>query len=496
MNLAYVPAPQVLIVEDEFVVAMDLAENLRGLGYAIAGQVETAEQALAAVSHVRPDLVLMDIQLKGQEDGVAAAAAIRERWSVPVVFVTANANADTLARAQASGPFGFIAKPFRLRELDATINIALNQHKLTRDLFAERSWLTAMMGSLSDGVIAADAEGRVRYMNPAAEAMLQGSSSEAFGQPIEAVYGLSKLDGEPLEQCQLRKALATREPVPKERFLVAGKGDHPRPIEDAASPIIEDGKLLGAVTIFFGIAEQLAKESSEVSLRDRLKEQVETTSAALGNSRQELQALTRHLMIAQEDERGRIARELHDDLGQRTALLDMKLRGIASAVRDELKPLVASAQQDLTDLAAGLREVSHRLHPSVIADLGLAAALDSLVNDFHQQGLSIEGSLEEVSTPSVEVATALYRIAQEALQNVEKHAPHAPVLVRLQRVNDDLQLSIRDGGPGFSVADVRQRGGLGLISMQERARLIGATLEVSSDPGCGATVLASVALPS
>jgi PAS domain S-box-containing protein len=493
VNIFNTSAKQVLIVEDEFIVAMDLANNLRDLGYAIAAQVETAEQAIEAADRLRPDLVLMDIQLKGEVDGVVAAATIRERWSIPVVFVTANTNANTLSRAKASGPFGFISKPFRPRELDATIGIALNQHKLSRELFAERGWFTSMMASLSDGVIAADADGFVRYMNPAAEALLHWSSSDALGLPIERVYPLSTLDNQPVKECQLRKAMATREPVPKGRFLVHIHGDHQKPVEDSAAPIIEAGHLLGAVTIFLEISDQLAKEGRDVRQREQLQEQVDLSNIALGNSRQDLQALSHHLMIAQEDERSRIARELHDDLGQRSTLLGMKIRALESVVPEYLKPRVASAQRELVGLSQGLREVSHRLHPSVIADLGLGPALDSLIADFREQGVEADLETEEVSQVSVEVATALYRIAQEALQNVKKHAPGVAVHIRFWQEATNLQLSIRDEGPGFTLADVRQKGGLGLLSMQERARLIGGVLLLSTAPGEGSTVTVRVA---
>lgn len=488
------PASQVLIVEDEVVVALDLANNLRNLGYGIAGEARTAEQAISRVEQTRPDLVLMDIKLKGAGDGVAAAATIRERWNIPVVFVTANTNPDTIARAKASGPYGFVSKPFRPRELDVTIGIALKQHKLTRELFAERSWFTLMMASLSDGVIATDADGFVRYMNPAAEAIIRWNVTDAVGLPIEQVYPLRTMANEPVQACQLRKALALREPIGKERFLVHVRGDDQLPVEDSASPIVEGGQILGAVTIFLDISKRLSQERRDVHLRDQLQEQVHVTNEALGNTRQELQALSHHLMTAQEEERARIARELHDDLGQRTALLGMKLRSLESASPESLKPQAAAARDDLMNLSSGLREVSHRLHPSAIADLGLAPALESLVSDFRQQGLSATLRIDGTSTSPEEVATALYRIAQEALSNVQKHAPAASVHVRFWQEANNLQLSIRDQGLGFSLTEIRKKNGLGLLSMQERARLVGGTLLLSADPGRGTTVLVRVPL--
>jgi PAS domain S-box-containing protein len=436
----------------------------------------------------------MDIQLKGSGDGVAAAGAIRERWDIPVVFVTANTNSEVMARAKASGPYGFLSKPFRPKELDATLSIALNQHKLSRALFAERGWLTTMLGSLSDGVIATDADGFVRFMNAAAEQITCWSAPQAVGLPIEAVYPLSTMDGVPVEHCQLRKALISREPAGKQRFLVHVRGDHNRPVEDSASPIIESGQLLGAVTIFLDITERLQKERSEAEMRERLEEQVQLTSQALGNTRQELQALSHHLMAAQEQERNRIARELHDDLGQRTAWLGLKTAALQSKAPTDLGEEIEALRQGLIELSSGLREVTHKLHPTVIEDLGLPVALKSLVNDLRAQDAAISATIDELPGLSVEVATALYRIAQESINNALKHAPSSPVSVRLWQEAGNVHLSIRDRGLGFSLADIRQKGGLGLVSMQERARLVGGTLLLSADPGKGTTVLVRVPL--
>ena len=121
-----------------------------------------------------------------------------------------------------------------------------------------------MMASLSDGVIATDADGFGRYMNPAAETIIHWEAKDAVGLPIEQVYPLCTMENEPVQACQLRKALASREPVGKERFLVHVKGDDDVPVEDSASPILESGQILGAVTIFLDISKRLSQERRDV----------------------------------------------------------------------------------------------------------------------------------------------------------------------------------------------------------------------------------------
>ena len=485
---------RILIVEDEGVVAMDIENSLHELGYVVTSVADSAEEALLHAQHEHPDVVLMDIQLRSEKDGVWAADQIRKHWGTPVIFITANTNSDTLARAKASGPYGFLNKPFRPKELDAAVSIALNQHQLTKALFAERSWFSTTMCSLTDGVIATDPDGRVRFINPAAERMTGWVKAEALGRSIEEIYPLSTMGGEPLTQCQLRKAIHVRESIPKRRFLLATKNGRSLPVEDAASPILEQGQILGAVTTFVEISAILRAEQEVQERQDELQAKVNLTSQALGETREELRALSQHLLVAQEEERGRIARELHDDFGQRVALLSWKVSELPELVPEAAQPKIKAVREDLQDLGRELREISHRLHPSVLADLGLAEALHSLTDEYERLGLSIEIQVKHLPPVPLDTATSLYRIAQEALQNVVKHAPGARVCLKVFQTPNQLLLHLRDNGPGVSVQQVRGRGGLGLISMQERARLAGGSLQLLSRPGEGTTVMVRVTL--
>ena len=492
-------SPKILIVEDEQVVAMDLSRTVSNLGYVVIGSASSGADAIDLADRFRPDLVLMDIQLPGDIDGISAAAEIRSRWYIPVVFVTANANDEILNRAKETGPYGYVVKPFRPRELNATILIALHQHRLTRELFAQHTWLRTVLGSLSDGVVATDAAGRVLYINPAAEQLTGWTLAEAIGRPIEEIYRLRTIDGAAwVEKCQLRKALDAAAPVEKERFLLESRKGHTVPIEDAAAPIVEAGRVVGAATVFFDISERIRYENEEVQARQQLEEQYQATSEALGQTRAELRALSAHLMSAQEEERRRVARELHDDLGQRAAILEFhvdtlkeQLRHEPPAIQDELRAI----SRRVAELSEALRSVSHSLHPEMLADFGLEPALKSLVFEHCQKGREVSVSVQGLP-PDVPfgVALALYRIAQEGLRNWSKHAPDAPARIRLAGNGHELQLSVEDAGPGFDVSKVRQKGGLGLLSMQERARLAGGVLTVQTRPGDGTSVHVRVPL--
>ena len=142
---------RILIVEDEAIVARDIAQQLALLGYEPVAQTPRGEQALVLADQLRPDLVLMDIQLAGEMDGITAAQAIRERFAIPVVFLTAFVGDETLERAKVTEPFGYIIKPFQDRELRTVIEMALYKHQAETRLRNSQEELTTILRTAMDG---------------------------------------------------------------------------------------------------------------------------------------------------------------------------------------------------------------------------------------------------------------------------------------------------------------------------------------------------------
>jgi hypothetical protein len=492
--------PAILVVEDEGIVALDLESSLSVLGYRIAGLASSYDEALELAAQTGPDLVLVDVRLRGEPDGLAAAAEIRRRWQTPVVFLTAFASHEMVVQARTVGALGYLIKPFRVDELNATIQLALSQQHRERELARKYSWLRTTLDSLSDAVIATDAAGCVCYLNHTAAALTGWTQAEALGRAIEEVYEVRTPEGQgaPVDTCLLRKALAQAEPVAKERSRLRRRGGAEVVVEDSASPVILDGQILGAVMISCDISERIAAEEQQDRQHLRMREQVRCATAALGDTRAELQALSRHLMTAQEEERRWVARELHDDLGQQTALLSLELSRLQALLppgSKEAQEVMEALRARSSAIATGLRSVSHRLHPAALEDLGLLQALRMLIEEHRRCGdeiCFIEPGSEPLPPLVKETKVALYRIAQEALRNARKHAPQAPVRLTLgtalSACPDELYLSIEDAGPGFDLRRVRTSGGLGLLSIQERARAIGGRLEIDSAPGDGTRI--------
>ena len=171
----------IMIVEDDAITAMDVENQLKNLGYGVSAKVSSGEDAIQKAKENMPDLVLMDIVLKGEMDGIEAAEEIRTQVDIPVVFLTAFADKDRIERAKITMPFGFILKPFQERELHTTIGMALYKHKMESRIKESERWLSAVLQGIGDAVIATDAQGCVKFLNPVAEELNGWKQEDALG---------------------------------------------------------------------------------------------------------------------------------------------------------------------------------------------------------------------------------------------------------------------------------------------------------------------------
>lgn len=187
----------ILVVEDESIVAMDLRQRLTAMGYAVPALAGSAPEALKKAEELRPDLVLMDIRLRGDMDGIETAEQIHDLFGVPPVYLTAYTDADTLRRAKITEPFGYVVKPFDERTLRSTIEMALYHAKSERQLKRHEAWLEATLRCVSEGLVGADENWRVVFMNAAAEALLGRKRAEASGLDL---FQVVRFEGEREQQ--------------------------------------------------------------------------------------------------------------------------------------------------------------------------------------------------------------------------------------------------------------------------------------------------------
>jgi two-component system sensor histidine kinase UhpB len=216
------------------------------------------------------------------------------------------------------------------------------------------------------------------------------------------------------------------------------------------------------------------------------------------DSLKRLQEFARRLIHAQEEERARIAREIHDDLGNRIALLSFSFHRLMNRWRanDSMTDQANEVLQRVNDLSLTLRQLSHGLHPHLLRHAGIGAALKVLGEEMSQtMGIPVKVRFpEELPYLSDDAGLCIYRVSQECLQNVAKHAKASEAAVILETAPGGIELTVSDGGCGFVPEIAASNGGLGLTSIRERVMCIGGQLEIVSAPGAGATIRVTIPL--
>jgi PAS domain S-box-containing protein len=303
------------------------------------------------------------------------------------------------------------------------------------------------------------------------------------GQPAwvrDVALDLNSPRGESARNVGLRSAMAI--PIVTERTVVAV-------IEFLVrEPREEDERLMKVIAT-------VAAELNLVLERKRAEDALKAQEALLRNSFERIQELAGRLILAQEAERSRIARELHDDINQQLAGLSLALSTLRGRIGDHDRAALDSALVRLHErtivLADSVRRLSHDLHPSVLQHVGLRQALEAHCAEFQRQhgvevALSTPGDFPAIPN---DAALCLYRAAQEALRNVARHARARRTDVVLTRANGEVTLTISDDGRGFDVARARRAGaGLGLLSIEERVRLLRGSVRIDTSSTRGTTV--------
>lgn len=208
---------KIAIVEDEAIVAEDIRQMLIGMGYEVAGIAATADEALKVAETELPNLVLMDIRIKGARDGIDAAEQMLAQYDIPVVFLTAYADERTLERAKATLPYGYIVKPFEEKDIKTVIETALYRHTLQTTMDTMEAWHSQALRHLPWGVIAADEKDLINYLNPAAERILELPLQDLLGKNLSSYF--------PKEKNSLAQAVQQTISLPEGKTLTVTVSD-------------------------------------------------------------------------------------------------------------------------------------------------------------------------------------------------------------------------------------------------------------------------------
>jgi PAS domain S-box-containing protein len=331
--------------------------------------------------------------------------------------------------------------------------------------------LRLLLDSTAEAIYGIDLEHRCTFCNPAClRALGYERIDEVLGKNMHDLMHHSRADRAlyPVEDCPIHRVTQTGKGVHEDDELMSRTDGTSFPVEYWSYPQRRGDEIVGAVVAFNDITERKLAESAlaKVSLK---------------------------LIEAQEQERARIARELHDDINQRLAMLGIELQQLREHYPD-LPVEISSRMEELRKQTAGIsndvQALSHELHSSKLEYLGAIGGMKSWCKEFgERQGIQIEFKSTEVQTSvAPEVGLCLFRVLQEALHNAAKHSGVRRIEVQLQEDSGEIHLVISDLGRGFDLETAMQGRGLGLTSMQERIRLVNGTIEIQSKPMGGTTV--------
>ena len=338
----------------------------------------------------------------------------------------------------------------------------------------------ALFDAAAQAILVVDQTGRIVMANPATEKMLGYAQSELIGQSIELLVPERLRGGHVAYRDGYFGNPQTR-PMGFGLDLQAQKKDGSVLDVEIGLSYLRSGQETLGVAFVSDISKRKADER------------------AIRRQREELRTLAGRLMTAQDDERRRIARDLHDDLSQKLAYLAMDLGKLANKpTSQEMLDSLRGLQRRAGDAAESVRHISHQLHPSILDDIGLEAALEQYCEEFEERsGIRTHFSSREVpdSLPP-EVASSMYHIFQESLRNVSKHSEAETVFVTLEFTAGVLRLIVKDEGVGLAESRLKAGAGIGMIGMRERAHLVNGTVSIESQVGEGTEVTVAVPLTS
>jgi len=478
---------KVLIVEDDILIARDIEKVLQSLNYSVSIIITTGKRIVSKIVNENPDLILMDIMFQDEVRGIDIASKVRERLDVPIIYLTAHSEKTIIKKAKITEPFGYLLKPVGERDLEITIEMALHRHTMEKK-FKERmekalreseDRYRQLVENISEGIVMQDKKGVITYANERFLNMIGYTEEEVLGKPITRFLGGGLLKRREVQE-------AAKDDGTRKVSEVSWKrkdGDRVFTILSPKQIYDEKEQLKGSVSVLTDITDRRQAEKE------------------LHRSRELLRMLSHHLQTIREKESKRIAREIHDELGQQLTALKMDLSWISSRI----DPDEEGAEQFLKKIAAmsGLvdktiqtvQKISAELRPGLLDDLGLVPAIEWLAQEFESQtNMACKLQLHcEMMNVIPDCSTAIFRISQEALTNVYRHAKATRVNISLKEQDGALVLKIQDNGKGIKADEVFGSSSLGLMGMRERVRPFGGEVKITGNPK-GGTIL-TVTLP-
>jgi PAS domain S-box-containing protein len=428
MNALSTQAPyqliQILVVEDEYILAMNMQECLESLGYDVVDIVDTAEAAIEKAAEQRPHLILMDIRLRGEMDGIQAAEQIWHQFQIPIIYVTGHSDHKTVERATLTFPFGYVLKPVNEKELYVAIQTALNRYQ-------REQFLSSVLRGMGDGVVVVNTQLQIKYLNPAAEVLTGWKLEEVIEREVtEVLQFIDEITQMPVEH-PIVSALQHNTTIYLDgNTLLITKDDTTLPVADSATPIKDNnGVITGAVLVFRDDSRRrLIQECNLAHERTQQMQNQLLELQRLDHLKDDFLALTSHELRSPLSNIKLAICMLETILNQRD-IFSLESEGKAQSVTRYLTVLRDQCDQELklvNDLL-DMRSMEAQAYPLEENRIQLQTWLPHLVESFEErirvQQQRLQLKIPPELPPLISDLSSLTRIVSELLHNACKYTP-------------------------------------------------------------------------
>ena len=456
------PTPQkrVLVVEDEAIIAADIRSILQELGYNVPAIANSGEEALTLAEKEKADLVLMDIQIRGKSDGIQTAEKLWKLCRVPVVYVTGHTDDETLERARATVPLGYITKPVTFGAIKAAVAVALEQQENQRQLEKREEFLQLALRTTAEALIIADIEGRISFFNAAAQSLTGIPRTAAIGQPIEVILQITAHGNQ-------YPAGAWWKPV--SGFTI---GSLHRPDSSICPVLLCDAEIKGSTGNAPGTIVVIRDISPLLERDQHVRDRLNTLSDALAVSgsfdAQTIPSLDEQLALSHPDWFPEGPSQYWREIGEECERVSAR---VFSSMEYAIALILDRGSDELIDSAVSYRQAVSNLQHSIDSSHATMSAAEFPLVFAHHTGLTL--------------------IFQNLLRNAIQHSGRDFVRISISAVQhgSTWQFTVADNGEGFP-AEQSERifsgGGVGLAICKRLVEQYGGKIWAQSIPGQGA----------
>ncbi len=446
---------KILVAEDSLIVNQHIVHALKSGGHDVSS-VYSGKEAVESAMENHPDLILMDIMMETQSDGIDAAFEIKNTIDIPIIFLTALTDEPTIQKAKISLPYGYVVKPFNEAELLSNIDVALYKASAERKIKENSELFQSIINSIDKAIFLLDSSGRIKYTNAIGEKVTNQSFDVLMDAPIQEFLKFYDEEGKQVNDIYTRQNYENEELFLKEHDEIYG---------DFYSQMVELESAYH-LFIFKDITERVKiREANETLKTKRLSFFIE----------------------GQEKERERIARDLHDGVGQIANMIKLSVKqGETGEV------LIEMIDQFLDEM----RKVTDGLLPSRIVDFPIDVCIKKIVDQANQASqINFSFQAQDVPDLDLKYKVNLYRIVQENLSNIIKHSKAKNATVQLYGFNDYIQMTIEDDGVGFKLGQYDDDDSHhGIQNMMFRAEVLNAVYDLESNEGSGTFITIKIPL--